>query len=243
MSMRESIITRNLIINRQNLSDFKVYAASEGVYNAPERDIEEVEIQGRNGTLTIDHGRFNNIDIKYPMIMISENMEKDLEQLRNFLLAQRGYCRIEESFNPDEYREGRVPQKIKIKPKRYNNACTFDLEFDCKPQRFLKQGEHVIEITTTGATIRNPTAFEAKPLIRAYGTGSLTMGGETIAITAANEYTDIDCEMQNCFKGSTNCNGNATMTTGGFPKLLSGYNIITFSGFTKLEIKPRWWIV
>jgi phage-related protein len=60
-------------------------------------------------------------------------------------------------------------------------------------------------------------------------------------VNTANGYTDIDCEMMNCYKGSINCNGNVTMTTGNFFELKEGNNTVTYSGFSAVEITPRWW--
>lgn len=237
-----SRISNNLIVNGKPFSDFGVYVTSRDTYNAPERDEEIIEVKGRNGSLTIDHGRYKNISVSYPCVIV-DNFQDNIDMLRNFLQSIRGYVRIEDDFHPHEYRMGRISSGFSLKPNIHDDASTFEIIFDCKPQRFLKSGEQKITITTTGAVIRNPTLEESKPLIRAYGTGTLTINGETITVNSANEYTDIDCEMQSCYKGSTNCNGNVTMTTGEFFTLASGNNTVTFTGFTSLEIIPKWWRV
>ena len=114
------------------------------------------------------------------------------------------------------------------------------LTFDCMPQRWLLSGDAQQTFTSNG-TIYNPTLYTAKPLIRAYGTGSMTINGTTVQITSANQYTDIDCELMDAFKGSTNCNGNIVLTNGKFPTLAPGMNNITKSGITSLVITPKWW--
>ena len=98
-------------------------------------------------------------------------------------------------------------------------------------------------ILTASGTISNPTLFEAKPLIRVYGTGKLEVGSETITISkGATEYIDIDCDIQDCYEGSENRNGLVTLTD--FPTLASGDTGIKLgSGITKVEITPRWWTV
>ena len=84
----------------------------------------------------------------------------------------------------------------------------------------------------------------ALPLIRVYGTGALAIGNVTITINSASGYTDIDCDLMDAFKGSTNCNGNITLTSGEFFYLDPGENGISFgSGITKVIVKPRWWIL
>jgi phage-related protein len=108
------------------------------------------------------------------------------------------------------------------------------------PQRFLKSGERFLTVSN-GSVLRNPTYQDSKPIIRAYGTGTITINGESIKVNSANEYTDLDSEMEDCYKGLTNANGNVTMITGGFPTLRSGSNTVSFSGFSAVKIKPRWW--
>ena len=95
---------------------------------------------------------------------------------------------------------------------------------------------------TQSTGMENPTPFASEPLIRAYGTGSFVMDGVTVTITTASTYTDIDCEMMDCYKGSTNCNANVTFSTYDFPKLQPGVNTITLNtGITGVEMTPRWW--
>jgi phage-related protein len=118
----------------------------------------------------------------------------------------------------------------------------FGITFICDPRRFLKSGDNVNVLTSNGSLF-NPTYYDAKPLIRVYGTGSFTVNDITVTITNANQYTDIDCEIMDAYKGTTNCNGNIQTTNNKFPVLTPGQNNITLNGVTRLEITPRWWTV
>ena len=235
---------RNWItFNNKSLKDFGVFISGSGTYNAAERDVEMIEIPGRNGTLTQDNGRYKNISLSYPAFII-DNFEANTEGLRNLLLSQRGYVRLEDTYHPKEFRLARFNGEFNVDPIDDLFAGEFTLEFDCYPQRFLKDGEQTVEITAA-TTIVNQYMTEAKPLIRAYGTGSFSIGGVNIQITTANSYTDIDCELQEAYKDTlaTNCNGNIVLTNGKFPVLASGDNAITISGLSKLVITPRWWVL
>lgn len=96
----------------------------------------------------------------------------------------------------------------------------------------------------TSDEMSNPTLFPSQPMIRAYGDGSFEMDGITITITNTTSYTDIDCELMDCYEGSTNRNNDVTFSSYDFPKLLPGQNEIRIiSGITTLEITPRWWRV
>lgn len=221
--------------------DFNCHISGSGTFNSPEKDVENVSVPGRNGDLHIDSGRFKNIEIIYPAF-ITKNFKDNYDALKAFLLSQSGYKRLQDSYHPDYYRRARFKGRIEPSMSTLNRAASFELGFDCDPRRFLVTGEIKNEIETPGVLF-NRTRFEALPLIRAYGTGSFYINGIVIQITSADGYTDIDCELQEAFKGSVNCNGNIVLTDGKFPVLSPGLNNITYTGITKLEVTPRWWTV
>ena len=224
-------------------SDYGVYISGSHVYDAPERDETKIEIPGRNGELTIDNGRYKNQPLKDPAFII-EDFDPNIEGLRNYLMSKRGYFRLEDTYHPQEYRLAKWSGGLEVEPDASNHlAGSFELNFSCYPQRFLKSGELPIEITGA-SSIYNPYVNTALPLIRAYGTGSFSIGGVTVQITAANSYTDIDCDLQEAYKDTlaTNKNSNVRIT-GEFPSLKPGNNAITLSGITRLIITPRWWVI
>lgn len=231
------------IFNGKSSKDFGVYISGLNTFGAPERDVETISIAGRNGDLTLDNGRYKNIDTSYPAF-IYDRFDNNIEGLRNYLLSQKGYKRLEDTYHPDEYRLARYKGGLTPKVIDELYAGEFDLTFDCYPQRYLKSGEQVLEFTDDGS-IYNEYSQVAKPLIRAYGTGTFTIGDITVQITTADTYTDIDCELQEAYKDdlSHNCNANIVLTNGDFPSLISGDNTIALDGITQLDITPRWWIL
>jgi phage-related protein len=233
------LIRNYMTIGGKSTEDFNIYISGEGTFASPERDYETVSVPGRNGDLTFDNGRFKNRSLTYPAF-ITRNYKQNLADLEDYLGSLRGYVRLEDTYHPDEFRMGIYKGGINPKNSAANLAGEFDLTFDVKPQRFLKEGERVITFTSDGI-IKNPTYQEAKPLIRVYGTGTVGVGSTTITIYSANEYTDIDCETMDAYKGATNCNGNISVTNYTFP-VLKGETGITLGGsVTKVEITPRWW--
>lgn len=225
----------------KNSTDFGVWISGESTFSSPEKDIEAVAIPGRNGTLTIDNGRFYNVAVLYPAFII-DDFEKNFDAFKAFLASVKGYARLSDTYHPDYYRLARFNLPIEPEMTQDNRHGRFTVTFDCDPRRFLVSGDRVAAFTANGS-LRNPTLYDAKPLIRAYGTGYFTISGIRVNITAANAYTDIDCELQEAYKGSTNCNGNIALINGEFPVLKSGANDIVKSGITRLEITPRWWTV
>ncbi len=228
--------------NGVSSSTFNILIDRNASYKAAARDYSICEIPGRNGDLTIDNGRYKNVDLTYTC-GIGVGFHAKMNDLRAWLMSDFGYHRLEDSFQPDVFRMARV--KTPPDPEVFGKAVggTFDIVFDCKPQRFLKSGEAVQSKTASGS-ITNPTRYDACPLLRVYGTGTFVIGNTTITILSANSYTDIDCDIQDAFKGTTNCNGNVRLDSGDFPVLKPGSNGITLrSGITRIDITPRWWTI
>lgn len=225
----------------KNSTDFGVWISGESTYSSPEKDIEAVVIPGKNGTLTIDNGRFHNIAVSYPAFIV-DNFVQNFDAFKAFLASVKGYAKLSDTYHPDYYRLARFNASIDPEMTQDNRHGRFTVTFDCDPRRFLVSGERAVTFTANGS-LKNPALFDAKPLIRAYGIGYFTISGIRVNITTANEYTDIDCELQEAYKGTTNCNGNITLVNGEFPILKSGTNTIVISGLSRLDITPRWWTV
>lgn len=227
----------------KSTNEFGIWISGEGTYGAPERNVQTQEVAGRNGNLLFDMGNFINISVRYPAA-IKRDMPSRFRDFVNFAGSQVGYQRLEDTYHPYEYRMARFISKMSVETAGYmNRSGQFSLEFDCKPQRFLKSGEDPIEFTSNGI-LYNRTEFDAKPLLRVFGTGAGTVGigSETISISAISTYVDIDCEIMDAYKGAVNCNGNVSFTDD--IVLKPGNNNIAMTGnITKVVITPRWWII
>lgn len=222
-----------------DLSTMGVYISGIGVFNAPTRAYDIVDIPGRDGGLILSEKRLENVEVTYPAFMYS-NFKTGMRSLRSFLLSKIGYQRLSDTYHPDEYRLAVYMGGMEVEPVEKLNAGQFELVFNCKPQRWLTSGEIPEEFTGSG-TITNPTYLPSMPLIRAYGTGSFAVNGTAVTITAADEYTDIDCAVMECYKGTVNKNGMIQLSD--FPQLSPGDNPISMTGISKLVITPRWYVL
>ena len=180
--------------------DYGVYITQEAAYNAPDRDVEVVEIAGRNGAYILDKGRFRNITVSYKCGIAlddEQSFESAIRTFRNALSSKAGkYVRLEDEYNPNEYRQAAFLGGIEV-DMADRRAGEFTVSFDAMPQRFLKSGETAVTVAS-GDTITNPTLFESHPLISADidDAATLNIGDKTIAYTPsvfgktllANEY-------------------------------------------------------
>ena len=179
------MIFNSLQFNGIDSMDFGVYISAESVFNAPERDVEMVEVPGRNGDLILDNGRFKNIEVTYPAGLAHKtDFAKRLRAFRNAMVSVKGYQKIVDTYNPEEYRMGVYKSGLEVEPSSQVKAGEFEIVFDCKPQRFLMSGDSSIEVHD-GDTIYNPTPFDASPLIMTEGYGTLTVNDHEIEIQNA----------------------------------------------------------
>ena len=220
-------------------STYGVYISGGGVFNAASRDITVLEIPGKNGVLTLDNGRFETIRHKYAAFVVPD-FPANIQGLRNALMSKRGFKRLTDGYHTDEYYLAYFEDGLSVSPSDTLQEGTLNIEFVRDPRRFLTSGETVTTLTADGS-ITNPTLFDSRPLLRVYGAGVLGIGDQYITISAADGFTDIDCEMMECFKGATPKNRYVSFSGDDFPTLHPGSNGFDLqSGITRVEITPRW---
>lgn len=154
-----------------NSLDYGIYITGEAVYNAPERVVEMVTVPGRNGSIAIDQGRFENIEVTYPAGCFADSQTDFADKVmrfRNALASRYTYKRLTDEYHSDEYRLGLYKSGLDVEAVRYGTAGQFDITFDCKPQRFLTSGETAVTPSDYG----NPQT-ETGELVTIESDGSL----------------------------------------------------------------------
>lgn len=177
---------KGLVFDGVDSRDYGIYITGEAVFNSPERDVEMIEIPGRNGAYALDKGRFRNINVSYPAGIFGDteaDFRQSISAFRNALASRKGYKRLEDDYNPDEYRMAVYKSGLEVTTTALK-AGKFTITFDCKPQRFLKSGESAITVGNS-RTITNPTLYDSHPLLSftASGSGAVTINNDTIDVT------------------------------------------------------------
>lgn len=235
------VVYEYLTYGGKSSRDFEVWISGNGTFDAPERDVVSIEIPGRNGDLHIDNGRFRNIPITYPAF-ITKDFRHNFDAFKEYMLSQRGYKRLEDSYNPEYYRLAAYRSAISPEMAPLNRAGSFDIVFDCDPRRFLKSGDKALSSTSSAriTSLKNPTLYEAKPLIVINSSGTVNINGIRITINAYP--TTIDCDIQEAYNGSINRNNSIVLNDGKFPVLNPGMNTISQT-VNDMLITPRWWTI
>lgn len=178
--IKTGAIFKTLRFGGVDSGNYGIYITGAAVYNAPERAVEKVSVPGRNGAILIDMGHFENVPVSYPAGTFAASQSEFSENIgafRNAVLSKLGYQRLEDDYNPNEYRMGNASAGFEVEPSKSGEAGEFELVFDCKPQRFLKSGETETTIAASGDTITNPTRFESQPLLKLDGYGKVAFNG------------------------------------------------------------------
>ena len=145
-------------------SDYGVWINGGGTYNAPKRRYKDYTVPGRNGTLTIDEGVFEEIEVVYPAF-IARDFPANIEAFRNELMSRSGYVRMTDSYHTDEYYLAKYMDGLDADVAPGGVGAQFNLTFKRDPRRFLVSGETPISVPSSGS-ITNPTLYASRPLIK-----------------------------------------------------------------------------
>lgn len=164
------------IFNGTRSDDMGLLMASDPVSVHPARRGELFPIPGRNGSIVREDGSYDTYTVTYDALLDSKDKASDVyahaREVAAWLLGSRGFCRLEDSYEPEYFRLARCAAQMSVENRlaRFGRA---QISFDVQPQRYLKSGE--IPLTFQGgdvSTITNPTQFEARPLLRFTDTAS-----------------------------------------------------------------------
>lgn len=236
----------------------ELFVSGGGTFNSPERDYESVPVPGRNGELTIDHGRFKNIQVEY-VGSISKDFDQNAQKLRSWLSSGVGYFQLEDDYHPEEYRMARFKGPIEFNTINSTEAGGIKVSFDCMPQRFLKNGLNPIALSPNGEyEITNYTKFDALPHIRIF-TRESSGGIVKIGVRNENEEMYHYITVKNARGGLTlnsdimraynNGESRDADIFGSYPVLAPGVNHISIvsdpgldpSIISSVVFYPRWW--
>lgn len=230
------------LFNGFSSRDANLYVTGYGIYSMPVRDISKYTIDGKDGDLIVDNGRYKNNEIYYKCLIVGDLADR-YQKIKDIITSTHGYARLEDSFNPEFYRMAYCNGGLEPKIKGDYEGASFKLTFDCKPQLYYKSGEHAIIFEDYGK-LHNPTTCIATPLVRVYGVGTVSIGNDTIEILENDNYIDIDCDLKDAYCGNVNCNPKIKLLSGEFFKLITGENGVSLgSGITKVEITPRFYTI
>lgn len=164
-------------VSMSSLGDVTVVKGE--TFEAPAREFDVREIPGRNGGMVLDGGKYPNVEVTY-WVMIRSDFNATYRKVCGFLLSRKGYCRLSDSWNTDEFYLAYVAQPIQPTVNRGEDQGAFEVVFSRKPQRFLVSGETGVEPSGGLVHLENPTYFPSRPQISVTLAQDLSAAAETL---------------------------------------------------------------
>lgn len=229
--------------------------------SAPEPRVATESVPGRNGDVHIFDGSYKNRTAYLRGCLYEGYVKGAFDVFNEWLFAKQGYLRLETADDPGHFMMARVANGSSVLT-RANKVAPVDVKFDCKPQRFLTNGETVSTVYKADANptlLNNYTKYYSKPLIKinytvSTGTGQILIDREDGMITVqvatlklANFGTTVyyDAEIDttyNDYGGGTSYDDVISYDKD--IELAPGANNIAVAGdIDSIEITPRWWVL
>jgi len=195
--------------NGRSSADFGLHIEKKDVFSAPEYDAEFISIPGRSGDIINPNRRFANIKVSYTVFLARKNiaaLAAVLRDIKGWLYSEPDrYHEITDSYDAEYFRYGVISGSLDIEEQLNKIGC-FTVTFNCKPFKYSFAGQQTVTVDASELTITNPTAFESRPYIKLYGSGTVVImiqpQGRGMMISNLDEYIEIDSELMNCFKGT-----------------------------------------
>ena len=192
-----------------------------------ERDIQTLEISGRNGALHIDNKNWKSRAYTIECVLSNktqiDNIRKTFYGTHNLVLSDYS----------DRYFIATIKNQIDFS--KYLTYCEeFPLQFELEPIAYAN--EETTETLSASGSITVGGNVEVSPIITITGTGTITINGYQVAVTETG--ITIDCNLMQCYKEGVAKNDKVTLEE--FPILNVGSNTIAFgTGITGATIKYR----
>lgn len=158
--------------NGKSSEDFGLVIQTPPTYEYPQRDITTEHVPGRNGDIVIDNKCYKNVKRTYSIgvkYYQSTGYYENFEAVLDWLNSANGqYVRLEDSYDSSVYRLASFQMEGSFVD-YFGKGGAGTITFECKPQRFLKEGEKSILYNGNVADIVNDSSYFSKPLITVSG--------------------------------------------------------------------------
>lgn len=222
-------------------NDMHLRVLNEISFTSPKRDVNIVQVLGRDGDLIVDNGRYESVIRNVPCRLEAPNnmnVEQLINRINNWLIDDAGFHELEWNNDPDFKYIARIEGDIVSRRVLERFGKTI-IKFRIHPIKYLKSSLEERQIVS-GANIQNPYGI-AKPIIRIVGRGDITLniGGRMLRLQEIADGCIINTETQTI----TDLQGRRTLFNhmrSPFPVLRPGNNAIVISGSgIQVFITPR----
>ena len=218
-----------LLINDISSADYDLCVYDRPIIPTPERDVEQINVRGRHGSLTKKYA-YKDINIPITLNLMTDALKADVRYIKAWLLngAKLQFSDDAVYYIVNNVVMGDVENEIE-------EYGLFEIVVNCKPFQFE---DITFAPLTAPGTIYNPGTVESQPYIKITGSGAITLdiNGRDFLMTLT-DYIEIDSELGYTYRGTA---GMDDKVNGELPILDIGNNTISWTGtVTKIEIKTK----
>lgn len=231
------------IENKDLKKDFHMKLVADSVIESADWDLDEISVNGRDGYLYLDKERYNSVPqsfVFYLMPPKTKTLEKTYDDFNDFISSKKSNFKFTLSNDPEHYYLG-FKQKGLSFQKVGHRVAKVTMLLDVYPYKFLVSGDTAVSNPTS---ITNPTNYIAFPIIKVVASSAnayFTIAGRRFNL-ANTGTTTILIDSQS--KKITNSTGSTSqwsqVATYSFPYIGAGYNSISKTNITTLEITPKY---
>ena len=215
-------------------------------FTSPTRDVNAIQVPGRDGDLMMDNGRFNSVVRSIPCRIEAPsnvNVESVINDVNNWLIDDGRFHEFGWDSDPEFKYLARVEDSVSSQ-RVLSRFGTTTIDFRLHPIKYLRSSLEEQSVRNNDV-IENPFNVEAKPLLRVSGMVSgggdlvIEIGGRPLVLRGmAQSGCVIDSETQTI----TDPSGRITLfeiMRSPFPVLKPGANVIRVPAGVTVAMAPR----
>lgn len=234
-----------LVFDGVSSLDFGLTIEEPRLTQKPRRKVTRISVPGRSGDYLADEGGYENAEVSYRVWCRREERDRVLESVDEITrwLSAADYRPLYDNYDPDYFRRAVClePLDAEIIARRFARQ---ELVFSCDPYKYSRAGNQMLRFRSTTAKLYNKEGYDALPLIRVYGAGTLTLtvNGQSWTLTNVTTSINLDSLTLRTTDGITGAAADHKKSGSGYPVLVPGENVITIGGDTpdQIGILPRW---
>ena len=190
----------------------------------------------------LDETEIECLGIAMPVSELDKYVTEEQKDTLSYL--EKFYIWLNHAATHELVFEGTKSAQLESWPTLQSGSSIAAEVYESNPNKVSATSVIISADVTSSNVLNNPTLFASKPLIRLYGTGAIAINGKTVTVDDCTEYVDIDCDMMDCYEGTTNRNNDVTFSTYDFPELEVGENTFIVAAGSQIggiRVTPRWW--
>jgi len=223
-----------LYFNNNTNLDLNLFLENYPSIPVSNEEYEEIRVEGRNGSLYINKGTYEDKKIPFTFTILSPRIDIDFNRVYEWLTDIQDN-RLIFSRNDRCYKIKKV--LFSNLEKEFRSIGQFEVTFICEPFTCDLDSTRY-EITTNNFTFNYVGNAPSEPLIKVYGGGNiqLTINNETMQINNVSNYVEIDSKLMQVRNADGTSKDNDTL--GDFILFAKGENSISYTGaVTKMIVE------